>query len=106
MTRYHMELVEGRSGQSVAQHRAEQQGHLGFDWRIHLNCIRWRRNEHTYPQFYVPDEPFRVEMVMRVCKCIHEWDGCEYWNGLTDLLFLLFLFLLVGRMCFGYTRLP
>lgn len=46
----------------------------------------------------------RLGVVMRVCKCIHEGMGCEYCSGLADLLFLLLLlFLLVGRVCFGYT---
>ena len=79
-----MELAEGRSGQPVAQHRAEQLRHLGSDWRMHLSWIRWRPNKHTYLQFYVPDETLRLEVVMRVCKCIHEWDGCEYCNGLAN----------------------
>ena len=52
-----MELGAGKSGQSVAQHRAEQQGpSLVENPTRHLSCISWRPNKHTSLQFYVPDE--------------------------------------------------
>ena len=84
-----MKLVEGRSGQSVAQHRAEQQGHLGSDWRKPTRHLSRHSNDVHIGNYLCQMKTLRPEVVMEVCRCIHGRIDLSILQLLGRLLFLL-----------------